>query len=95
MDEVYGVVFDYERPEGIIYFLPPGCTRVLWYSADGAEFYDRPAPTGQQSDAFLDTPVMRKVAETGKYKLDIAVRALFPKFASARLVPEPPKESGR
>ena len=89
MGEVYGFVFDYEKPEGIIRFLPPGCTRVLWYSVDGTEFYDLPAPADEASDPFLDTTAMRRVSAMGKYKLDIAVRAAFPKYARAKLVAGP------
>jgi hypothetical protein len=84
---VYGIVFDYEIEDGRLYFIPDGCERVLWYSIDGKTFEDRPCPDNVCTDiAFFIPELWNKLSLMGKYKLDIAVRTLFPKYKDSSFV---------
>lgn len=81
----------YNHPDGIIRFIPKGCTNVLVYSDDALNFHEEPVgehisqicdfKTGQMLEHF--GPAFEKVTAMGKYKLDIAIRIQFPRYAKA------------
>lgn len=84
---MYGIVFDYEIEEGRLCFIPDGCQRVLWYSTDGKTFQDKPCPVNTFTDKeFFIPEIWNRLSLMGKYKLDIAVRTLFPKYKDSQFV---------
>ena len=82
---IYGFVFKYPVPDGVVRFMPSGCDRVLVYAFDGNTFTDEPVGEHANFDSDIDSTTLAKASGMGKYKLDIAVRALWPKYANARL----------
>lgn len=85
MGDVYGFVLeDAKGPDGALRFLPQGCNRVLVYSDDGMSFHEESYEGGYRSD-FDAGGALSKCSTAGKYKLDIAVRALFPRYREAKM----------
>lgn len=92
--KVYGFVLEHEHLEGTLRYLPRGCTDVLIYSDDASTL--REAPVGDHRDQrndFEASPAFATASGLGKYKLDIAVRAVFPRYRLARPVDRTTKET--
>ena len=89
--KIYGFVFMYPRPEGILRFIPKGCTDVLVYSDDALTFHEE--AVGDHISQICDFKpgeifecfgtAFEKVTTMGKYKLDLAIRIQFPRYAKA------------
>lgn len=79
---IYGFTLEYNPPEGTLRYIPPGCSHMLVYSDDAATFREEPYHGGHADD--LGCPAFDKASKMGKYKLDLAVRAMFPRYRGAK-----------
>lgn len=93
MSDIYGFVLEHENPDRHLRFIPKGCTRMLVYSQDAKSFWEESAENYLKhgddfaNDGIMENyrPLLDKVYSSGKYKLDIAIRLMFARYANSKM----------
>ena len=81
--DIYGFILLYDPPEGNLYHIPPGCTKMLVYSDDAKTFREEDWD-GHERRSDFSPHAWNHISLMGKYKLDIAVRASFPRYKDCK-----------